>query len=227
MTAVDQTSSPLMAQCLDFCQALALQGRVFKFSVTVGSDLTVSLDTKETRHVSDNKTKKRSSPSTRRRNAKRRAEFLSKKSSSEAAVATGVGINQKQRDVFHCDQCDSTFKTENGLKIHKGKSHKEDSRPEKVRNPTSQPALVCSPIKDATRVEPCHNCGMDMSLSHQCPSDQHSTVPGVRSCNCTNPHCCGCHHVDACECRQYLKLTAFCDCTDMSTDVQCNHQPKA
>ena len=197
MTAVDQTSSPLMTQCLDFCQALALQGRVFKFSVSVGSDFTFSLDTKETRHVSDNKTKKRSSPSTRRRNAKRRAEFLSKKSSSEAAVATGVGINQKQRDIFHCDQCDSTFKTENGLKIHKGKSHKEYS-----------------------------NCGMDMSLSHQCPSDQHSTVLGVRSCNCTNPHCCGCHHVDACECRQYLKLTAFCDCTDMSTDVQCNHQPK-
>ena len=173
MTAVDQTSSPLMTQCLDFCQALALQGRVFKFSVTVGSRFTLRLDTQETRHVSENKTKKRSSPSTLRRNAKRRAEFLSKKSSSEAAVATGVGINQKQHDIFHCGQCDSTFRTENGLKIHKGKSHKEYSRPEKVRNPTSQPALVCSPIKDATRVEPCHNCGMDMSLSHQCPCDQH------------------------------------------------------
>ena len=164
MTAVDQTSSPLMTQCLDFCQALALQGRVFKFSVTVGSRFTLRLDTQETRHVSENKTKKRSSPSTLRRNAKRRAEFLSKKYSSEAAVATGVGINQKQHDIFHCGQCDSTFKTENGLKIHKGKSHKEYSRPEKVRNPTSQPALVCSPIKDATRVEPCHNSHLPRSV---------------------------------------------------------------
>ena len=171
----------------------------------------------------------RKSPSTLKRNAKRREEFLAKKSTS-SSVVTGLESYQKplkQNEDFQCDQCDANFTTVKGLKIHKGKSHKEDSRPEKVRNPTSQPALVCSPIKDATRVEPCHNCGMDMSLSHQCPSDQHSTVLGVRSCNCTNPHCCGCHHVDACECRQYLKLTAFCDCTDMSTDVQCNHQPKS
>ena len=171
MTAVDQTSSPLMTQCLDFCQALALQGRVFKFSVSVGSDFTFSLDTKETRPVSDNKTKKRISPSTKRRNAKRRAEFLSKKSPSEAAVATGLETNQKCDDLFQCDQCDSTFKTQKGLKIHKGKAHKEDSPPEKARNPPSQPALVCSPIREATRVEPCHNCGLDMSPSHQCPSD--------------------------------------------------------
>ena len=171
MTAVDQTSSPLMTQCLDFCQALALQGRVFKFSVTVGSDFTFSLDTKETRPVKDNKTKKRISPSTKRRNAKRRAEFLSKKSPPEAAVATGLETNQKRDDLFQCDQCDSTFKTQNGLKIHKGKAHKEDSPPEKARNSPSQPALVCSPIREATRVEPCHNCGLDMSPSHQCPSD--------------------------------------------------------
>ena len=95
MAGAGQTNASLMTQCLDFCQALSQQGRGFKLSVTVGSDFTFSLDTKETRHVSDNKTKKRSSLSTRRKNAKRRAEFLSKKSSSEAAVATGVGINQK------------------------------------------------------------------------------------------------------------------------------------
>ena len=100
-----------------------------------------------------------------------RAEFQSKKSAPEAAVATGLETNQKRDDLFQCDQCDSTFKTQNGLKIHKGKAHKEDSPPEKARNPPSQPALVCSPIREATRVEPCHNCGLDMSPSHQCPSD--------------------------------------------------------
>ena len=148
MASAGQTNASLLTQCLDFCQALSQQGRGFKFSVTVGSDFTFSLDTKETRPVSDNKTKKRISPSTKRRNAKRRAEFLSKKSAPEAAVATGLDTNQKPGDLFQCDQCDSTFKTQNGLKIHKGKAHKEDSTPEKARNPPSQPALVCSPIRE-------------------------------------------------------------------------------
>ena len=132
MASAGQTNASLMTQCLDFCQALSQQGRGFKLSVTVGSDFTFSLDTKETRPVKDNKTKKRISPSTKRRNAKRRAEFLSKKSAPEAAVATGLDTNQKRGDLFQCDQCDSTFKTQNGLKIHKGKAHKEDSPPEKV-----------------------------------------------------------------------------------------------
>ena len=133
MAGAGQTNASLMTQCLDFCQALSRQGRGFKFSVSVGSDFTFSLDTKETRPV--NKTKKRISPSTKRRNAKRRAEFLSKKSAPEAAVATGLETNQKRDDLFQCDQCDSTFKTQNGLKIHKGKAHKEYSPPEKARNP--------------------------------------------------------------------------------------------
>ena len=59
-----------------------------------------------------------SSPSTLRRNAKRREEFLKRKTLSEAAAAvTGVETNQKQDSAFQCDQCDATFKTENGLKI--------------------------------------------------------------------------------------------------------------
>ena len=157
MATVGEADCSLASKCMDFCQALASQGLPFHFSLNMGSDFTFSLDTKETRPVSDNTTKKRISPSTKRRNAKRRAEFLSKKSPPEAAVATGLETNQKRDDLFQCDQCDSTFKTQNGLKIHKGKAHKEDSPPEKVRNPPSQPALVCSPIREATRVEPCHN----------------------------------------------------------------------
>ena len=74
MAGAGQTNASLMTQCLDFCQALSQQGRGFKLSVTVGSDFTFSLDTKETRPV--NKTKKRISPSAKRRNAKRRAEFV-------------------------------------------------------------------------------------------------------------------------------------------------------
>ena len=120
--------------------------------------------------------------------------WLSKKSAPEAAVATGLETNQKRDDLFQCDQCDSTFKTQNGLKIHKGKAHKEDSPPEKARNPPSQPALVCSPIREATRVEPCHNCGLDMSPSHQCPSDStmHDEVAVEEPSKC--PSCVSRYH---------------------------------
>ena len=46
MTAVSETNSSLTTQCLDFCQALAGQGKVFKFSITIDSTFTFSLDTR-------------------------------------------------------------------------------------------------------------------------------------------------------------------------------------
>ena len=94
MTAVGETDSSLATQCLDFCQALAHQGKDFKL------------------------TKKRKSPSTLKRNAKRREEFLSKKSIPVSFAATGLEYNQKQCEAFQCAQCNSSFKTVNGLKIH-------------------------------------------------------------------------------------------------------------
>ena len=76
------------------------------------------------------RTQKRKSPSTLKRNAKRREEFLVKKSTSEPSVLTGLESNQNQCEAFQCGQCNSSFKTVNGLKIHKGKSHKEAFSPE-------------------------------------------------------------------------------------------------
>ena len=153
-----------MTQCLDFCQALALQGTMFKFSVTIGSNFTFSLDTREGKETLPTRSKK--SPSTQRRNAKRRKEFLIKKSTSESTSATGLESNQntkKQGKGFQCDQCDFDFITENSLKIHKGKSHKEVSSPEKMRKPSTEPSLIVTPIMDQSRVEPCHNCSKVMS----------------------------------------------------------------
>ena len=62
MTAVGETNSPLMTQCLDFCQALAGQGKVFKFSITIDSTFTFSLDTREGKETFPTRIKKRSSP---------------------------------------------------------------------------------------------------------------------------------------------------------------------
>ena len=198
MTAVGETNSTLMTQCLDFCQALALQGMVFKFSVSVGSTFNFSLDTSKGKDFPAPRSKKMSSPSTLRRNAKRREEFLKRKTLSEAAAAvTGVETNQKQDSAFQCDQCDATFKTENGLKIHRGRSHKDTLPPENMRKSSSQSSLTVSPIMEQSRVESCHNCGMEMSPSHQCMAYQDSlpddgpelpSCPGAKGrgdCGCT------------------------------------------
>ena len=135
MTAVIENSSSLATQCLEFCQALERQGKDFKLSITIGSTFTFSLDTKEGKATLP--ARKRKSPSTLKRNAKRREEFLTKKSTSASPVS-GLESNQKQCEAFQCDQCNSSFKTVNGLKIHKGKSHKEAFSPE---NPLS----LCPP----------------------------------------------------------------------------------
>ena len=169
MAGVDIVDSPMLSKCLDFCQALASQGKDFTFSF--------SLDTREGRETLPTRSKK--SPSTQRRNAKRRKEFLIKKSTSESTSTTGLEPNQKSKKQgkgFQCDQCDLDFKTENGLKIHKGKSHKEVSSPEKKRRSSSKSSLILSPIRDQSRVEPCHNCGLEMSPAHQCQNDQDFTL---------------------------------------------------
>ena len=91
--------SSLATQCLAFCQALASPGKAFHISLTIGSDFCFSLDTGEKTPPAKPKTppakgkippvkerttsakgevRKKKSPSTLRRNAERREEFLKK-----------------------------------------------------------------------------------------------------------------------------------------------------
>ena len=89
MTAVGESESSLASKCMDFCQALSSQGKAFKFSLTLGSNFSFSLDARDKVPALDSKTvalKKKLSPSTQRRNARRRAEFLTKKQTPAAAV---------------------------------------------------------------------------------------------------------------------------------------------
>ena len=174
MTAVSESDSSLATQCLDFCEALARQGKNFKLSITIGFTFTFSSDTKEGKTTLPTRIQKRKSPSTLKRNAKRREEFFAKKSTPESSVLTGLESNQKQCEAFQCDQCNSSFKTVNGLKIQKGKTHKEAFSPEKLRKSFSQPSLTVSPMRDQSRVESCQKCDMEMSPTHLCEDDQDS-----------------------------------------------------
>ena len=70
--------TPLVSQCLAFCQALAGQGKSFNFSLKIGSTFSFSLDIREGQALAP-VTQKKPSPSTQRRNARRREQFLKKK----------------------------------------------------------------------------------------------------------------------------------------------------
>ena len=116
MAAVNESDFSLVNKCLELCHALAGQGKAFRFSLTIGSTFTFSLDSREGKKTP---LPSRKSPSTLRRNAKRKEDFLKKKSSSESASATGLESNQEvmlQRPEFQCDGCDFKSKFENGLK---------------------------------------------------------------------------------------------------------------
>ena len=84
--------SPLATKCFDFCKDLANQGLVFSFSLTTGSNFSFSLDTREMAPTSVTKTWKKKSPSTIRRNARRREEFLRKKQSPAAVPGKPLNI---------------------------------------------------------------------------------------------------------------------------------------
>ena len=116
-----EDNSNLASQCMAFCQALASKGQIFSFTLKVGSSFAFSLDTRG--NGTSSLTKKRKSPSTRRRNARRRAEFLAKKRGPPEKLTPEKVARPVKAKEFKCDQCEKDFKSENGLKIHVGKTH--------------------------------------------------------------------------------------------------------
>ena len=186
MAAVGEDDSSLATQCMAFCQALTGQGKVVQFSLNIGSSFSFTLDTR-CKEIVDSTPKKKASPSTLKRNAKRRAEFLKRKS-KPAQEQEKISVDKEpasQRETFQCDQCDNSFKTEAGLKIHTGKSHKLPPA-ERVRDTSPAPSLSMSPVKDNGRIVPCHMCGEEMSPQHTCDVDEQSSVisPLIQTFKC-------------------------------------------
>ena len=94
MAAVGETDSTLASKCMDICQALASQGQVFNFSLSVGPTFSFSLDTTRSKAQL---TKKKASPSTLRRNARRRAEFKAKKQQNSSTSTEVLPSPEKER----------------------------------------------------------------------------------------------------------------------------------
>ena len=137
--SVRQEDFILVTQCLDFCRQLASQGKDFSISLKLGS-FSFSLDTMEKTNTTKVVTKKKQSPSSAKRSARRRQDFLEQKrhalSDKSAPVAKcNMDITNKKsmestsKITFKCDQCDSQFENEKGLKCHQGKKHKLTDSP--------------------------------------------------------------------------------------------------
>ena len=112
----DEVSSSLATQCLAFCQTMASQAQAFNFSLTLDTSFCFSLDTRVGAPVKQ--VTRKTSPSTQRRNERRRKLFLeSKQTESKSAEET--------RNLFSCDVCDFTGMSRKDLNIHINRQHKD------------------------------------------------------------------------------------------------------
>ena len=119
-----EESSPLVSQCLAFCQMLATKNQSFNFTLTLGGSFSISLDTrvKDLAPVA----RKKLSPSTQRRNARRRQQFLDSKNSpvsKELEKLTETQSAEKTSSTLSCDICDFSVKSNIGLNLHMKNQH--------------------------------------------------------------------------------------------------------
>ena len=120
MAAVAEVGSSLLTKCLDFCQALSNQGQVINFSVAIGPDFTFSLDTR--RKERSTVAKKKASPSTVKRNARRKEEYLKRK--NKPSSVNNIEELEVVSDAPKCDQCNYKAASEKGLRQHQRMKHK-------------------------------------------------------------------------------------------------------
>ena len=100
MEEVTVGDSSLAHQCLALCQTLASQGRTFSLSLTAGSSFIFSMESNGVA-IPVQEVKKKSSPSTLRRNAIRRQLFLKRRleSSTEMKAPSECPVSTV---CFHC-----------------------------------------------------------------------------------------------------------------------------
>ena len=152
----------MLQQCLAFSREMKSEDKSFKFSY-VTTNFTFNFSTMEEKKPSTiAKVRKKISPSTLRRNARRKEEYLQKK--VEAAfnqVILDPTNKDKDKDNetskqdtaridLKCDQCGKSCKSNQVLRIHIGKAHKSEPEPESLRSELEQStSLILTPPKDA------------------------------------------------------------------------------
>ena len=135
-------TSALVTQCLDFCQALANMGQTITFSLSIGPNFNISLNTKKEVAILDSrkaetpktivKEVRKLIPSAKRRNQKRKEEFLKRKSELLVAASDSESPGVKlpeEKDSFKCDHCENVF--DSGME----KNHEKQGKSKVSLNP--------------------------------------------------------------------------------------------
>ena len=94
-STTSDVDSSLATKCLDFCQALTRQGKNFNFSLNLGPSFKFALDT-SVKSISAEMVRKKLSPSAVKRNARRKEDYLKKK--SESLKSNGNNFNKAGPD---------------------------------------------------------------------------------------------------------------------------------
>ena len=185
MSGVQASVDSMLNQCLAFSRDMASRNQSFTFSFTT-INFNFKLNTMNERkpYTMEIEKKKKVSPSTLRRNARRRKYFLQRKAEA-AATEQSESDNENDKETsqvtinsnsyfFKCDQCDKTFETNKGLKIHIGKAHKTDSDFEILRDNESQRqlSLTLTPPKGGGDKSSC----LDSTHLDEVVSDESSTT---------------------------------------------------
>ena len=120
----------LLVRCLDITRP----GTPFTLNSQLVSGFSYSLDTMEERtpppRPRNTIKRKETSPSTKKRNARRMEDFLQRKRSSSSSTPdppsslTPTPDPPTAAETFPCDECDYTAKTERGLMTHKRQQHR-------------------------------------------------------------------------------------------------------
>ena len=111
----------LASQCLDFCKMLTGKSITFSFSLTTRTGFSFSVDTRGKEALASMKKKKKPTPSTLKRNARRREEFLKKKfNASPEKSSQGEPAAAKEAEV--------PVKAPSGLRHHPSPSPSSERR---------------------------------------------------------------------------------------------------
>ena len=126
VNTMSEADSSLVSKCMEYTKQLANQGREFKFSLSLPSGFSFSLDYIQEKTSPKNLEKKKKSPSTLRRNAQRRKIFVDKKAKDKQAEEQLVhpppkSLNTKKK----CDNCEDMFEDSACLKRHMANKHQE------------------------------------------------------------------------------------------------------
>ena len=149
---MSEESSSLVSQCLAFCQMLATTNQAFNFTLTLGSSFNFCLDTR-VKYLAP-VSKKRSSPSTQRRNARRRQEYLDIKNSvgrAENEKQTGSKSAEIKTFSQSCEICDFSANSSIALNIHMKKQHENLAQLDGNMSLTS---VIIEDIEPAKRIKP-------------------------------------------------------------------------